>query len=112
MRVGKLRPVSTPLSPILAHIYLHECDEFMEQKKQEFDQGKARHQTTEWLKTTARLQHYRKRIDALKGDAYPETHTKLQEYEQKIRKLSEYQKRLPASDPLDSSYRRLFYIRY
>ena len=29
------------VSPILANIYLHEFDEFMEQKKQEFDQGKS-----------------------------------------------------------------------
>ena len=100
------------VSPILANIYLHEFDEFMEQKKQEFDQGKERHRSTEWGNVTKSLQYHRKRIDALKGDLTPETHTKLQGYEQKARELAKQQKRLPASDPLDSSYRRLFYTRY
>jgi len=100
------------VSPILANIYLHELDEFMEQKKQEFDQGKARRQTREWLNTTFHIRYYRKRIDALKGDPHPDTHTMIQRYEQKIRELSDHQKRLPASDPLDPKYRRLFYARY
>jgi group II intron reverse transcriptase/maturase len=55
-------------SPILANIYRHEFDEFMEQKKQEFDQGRARRQTTEWLNTTFYKKYYRRRIEALKGD--------------------------------------------
>jgi group II intron reverse transcriptase/maturase len=100
------------VSPILANIYLHEFDEFMEQKKQEFDQGKARRQTTEWLNTTFYIRYYRKRIDALKGDTNPVAQTKQERYVQKIRELSEKQKRLSASDPLDPTYRRLFYVRY
>jgi RNA-directed DNA polymerase len=100
------------VSPILANIYLHEFDEYMEQKKQEFNQGKARRRTTEWLNTTRYIRHYRERIDALKGDSNPETHTRIRRYEQKIRELSKEQKRLNASDPLDPTYRRLFYARY
>lgn len=100
------------VSPILANIYLHELDVFMEQKKQEFDQGKARHKSTEWQKITGYIWYYRKRIDALKGDPNSETHTMQERYEQKIRELSERQKRLAASDPLDPTYRRLFYVRY
>lgn len=100
------------VSPILANIYLHEFDAFMEQKKQEFDQGKARRQTTEWLNTSHYLWYYRKRIDALEGDTNPEIPTMQEGYEQKIRELSEKQKRLSASDPLDATYRRLFYVRY
>ena len=103
-------PQGGTVSPILANIYLHEFDEFMEQKKQEFDQGKARRQTKEWLKTTAYKTSYRKRIEALKGDL-TQTHL-IQRYEEKIRELSEKQKRLDASDPLDPDYRRLFYVRY
>src|SRR5262249_19248890 len=53
-----------------------------------------------------------KQIEVLKGDQNPETHTKRQRYEQKIRELAEKQKCLPASDPLDPTYRRLFYARY
>ena len=84
----------------------------MEQKKQDFDQGKARRQTRKWLHTTNHVQYYRKQITALKGDPAPATHTKLTRYEQTMRALSEKQKRLPASDPLDPTDRRLFYRRY
>jgi Type II intron maturase len=90
--------------------YLHEFDEFMEQKKQEFDQGKARRQTTEWLNTTFYKTYYRKRIEALKGDS-TQTHL-IQRYEEKLRELTQKQQRLDASDPLDPEYRRLFYVRY
>jgi retron-type reverse transcriptase len=100
------------VSPILANIYLHEFDEFMEQKKQEFDRGKRRQTSTEWGNVTRYLKYYRKRIDDLKGDPYPDAHTKRQRYEQKAKELSDQQKRLPASNPLDKTYRRLFYIRY
>ncbi len=105
-------PQGSIVSPILANIYLHELDEFMEQKKQEFDQGKARHRTKEWVNKTFNVWRYRKRIDALKGDTNPELRIMQERYEQKIRELSEEQKRLPASDPLDPTYRRLFYVRY
>ncbi len=84
----------------------------MEKKKREFDQGKARREGREWLLTTASLQHYRKRVDALKGNTSPKARTMQERYEQKLRELSEKQKRLPASDPLDPNYRRLFYVRY
>jgi|RhiMetdeSRZDD1v2_1073273.scaffolds.fasta_scaffold183259_1 group II intron reverse transcriptase/maturase len=98
------------VSPILANMYLHEFDEFMEQKKREFDQGKERRQTKEWLNTTFYKRYYRKRIDTLKGDL-TQTHL-IQRYEEKIRELSERQHHLDASDPLDPGYRRLFYARY
>src|SRR5712691_3367701 len=84
----------------------------MEKKKREFDQGKARREGREWLLTTFSIQHYRKRVDALKGKTSPEACTMHERYEQKLRELSEKQKRLPASDPLDPLYRRLFYVRY
>src|SRR5262249_53509827 len=96
-------------SPILANIYLHEFDEFMEQKKQEFDHGKKRQVLREWKSTTDLIGYHRKRIKALQGDPHPAIHAKLQRHADKIRELSRQQKRLPASDPLDPGYRRLFY---
>jgi len=100
------------VSPILANIYLHEFDEYMEQKKQEFDQGKARRETREWHNVTTYLGYHRKKIDALKGDISPEAMLRRERHEQRVQELSAEQKRLPASDPLDPTYRRLFYVRY
>ena len=98
------------ISPILANIYLHEFDEFMERKKQEFDQGKARRLTREYKNTALHKGYYRRRIDALKGDQ-TQTHL-IQRYEEKLRELTRVQQRLNASDPLDPEYRRLSYVRY
>jgi hypothetical protein len=84
----------------------------MEQKKQEFDRGKVRRRTLEWIRTTSTMGYLRTRIEALKGDTSPEAHVRRERYEQRLRELSAIQKRLPASDPLDPNYRRLFYVRY
>jgi len=100
------------VSPILANIYLHEFDEFMEQKKQEFDQGKVRRRTPEWIRTTSTIGYLQGRIEALKGNPRPEAQVRRERHEQRIRELSAIQKRLPASDPLDPTYRRLLYVRY
>ncbi|MCI0561826.1 MAG: reverse transcriptase/maturase family protein, partial [Nitrososphaera sp.] len=89
------------VSPILANVYLHELDAFMEQKKQEFDQGKGRHKAKEYEALSRRLQRLRQKEYALKRDPSPA-----------LRELMTAQKRLPARDPLDPTYRRLLYVRY
>jgi len=100
------------VSPILANIYLHELDEYMERKKQEFDQGKQRASKEEWVRLTSSLRVYRRRIHALQGDTSPESRLKVARDEQELRERIKRQKSLPASDPLDPTYRRLFYMRY
>jgi RNA-directed DNA polymerase len=105
-------PQGGSVSTILANVYLHELDEYMEKKKQEFDQGKKRHFSTSWLNVSSCLRYYRKRIAALQGDNSPATHIKIARYVQKIRERKRQQLRLPASDPLDPTFRRLFYTRY
>jgi RNA-directed DNA polymerase len=100
------------VSPILANIYLHEFDEFMEQKRQEFDQGDKRRRTTIWRTITRRIWRHRKRIDTLRRDRNPEKQAEIERHEQLIRELSATQKCLPASDPLDPNFKRLLYTRY
>lgn len=100
------------ISPILANIYLHELDEYMEKKIQEFDKGIRRERSAKWEEVTAHLKYYRNRVVALKRDNNPEIRIPIDGYEQKIQQLAEIQKRLPASNPLDPNYRRLLYIRY
>jgi len=100
------------VSPILANVYLHELDEFMEKKKQEFDQGKGRKTDREYNAVRSSISYQRKMVTTLKGDNNPEASIRVEGYKLKIRELSERQKRLPASNPLDETYRRLFYVRY
>lgn len=100
------------VSPILANIYLHELDEYMEKTKQAFDHGIKRAVGITWRRTSANLQYYRKRIVALQRDNTQHAGIEIARYQQKFHEASEQQKRLPASDPLDAAYRRLFYVRY
>jgi group II intron reverse transcriptase/maturase len=97
------------ISPILANIYLHELDEFMEQKRQDFYSGKKRKKEKEWVQTCKRLYYARSRIKEARRE---NNHKVEEEWMQKIREFSNQQKSLPASDPLDPNYRRLFYVRY
>ena len=80
----------------------------MEQKKQEFDQGKARKITKEWRRVTVRLNRARQRAVPLTGDHDPAIQAKQDWLKQKIRELDRLQKRTPAGDPLDPGYKRLF----
>jgi len=84
----------------------------MEQKKQEFDQGKRRKEGKEWKALSNQLYGYRRQVEALQGDDNPKTHTKKTWYEQRIQELAKEQLRFPASDPLDPDYKRLFFVRY
>ena len=97
---------------MLANIYLHELDEYMEQTKQAFDQGTRRKAGTAWSKVTSLLQDHRQRIKALKGDPHPEAGVLIASHAQTMRELGKKQRSLPASDPLDPHYRRLLYSRY
>jgi RNA-directed DNA polymerase len=100
------------VSPILANIYLHELDEFMEKKRQEFNEGKMRKRGKEWDQVRRRLILKRAQFKALQEGNDPEKLAMQAEIVQDIRELSKQQKSLPASNPLDPDYRRLFYVRY
>jgi group II intron reverse transcriptase/maturase len=61
-------PQGGVVSPILANIYLHELDEFVAGLKQAFDAGKLRRWNPEYQHHSHKIHHYRKKIDAIKGD--------------------------------------------
>jgi len=87
-------PQGSSLSPLLCNIYLHKLDVFMAELKQEFThpEKKSRKANPEYRALQRRLQKT------------PDPAEKL-ELIQKLRKIS-------SKDPLDSDYRRLFYVRY
>jgi group II intron reverse transcriptase/maturase len=100
------------VSPILANIYLHEFDEYMEVKKREFNRGEKRSVNIEWSRTQRRMRTQRERWAALQGDNSLEAQIKQTEYKQKAQELLKEMHHLPASDSQDPNDRRLFYIRY
>jgi Type II intron maturase len=81
----------------------------MEQKRKNFNSGRERRKGTDWVQTNNRLPWARHRLKEAKRE---NDHKAEEEWMQKSRELSKQQTRLPASDPLDPNFRRLFYVRY
>lgn len=83
------------ISPILANIYLHEFDKFMEELIKKYDKGKEKKQNPQYMKL------YWKRRWALEKSRTTVANDLLKEMY-----------KLPSRDPMDTSYIRVKYIRY
>ncbi|MFD1705577.1 reverse transcriptase domain-containing protein [Siminovitchia sediminis] len=100
------------ISPILANIYLHEFDLFMEKQMKEFDKGKVRTRNEEYVKVRSKistLSRKIKRLDETNG------HNHWQGREElvlNIQELKAKQVKVPSIDPMDKNYKRMKYVRY
>jgi len=95
------------ISPILANIYLNELDCFMATYKTSFDKGIKRKLSKEYISIQNKEQRLRKSISGLtKGSR--ERNKKLKE----LKALRNQRVNMSCSQPLDSSFRRIFYQRY
>jgi group II intron reverse transcriptase/maturase len=104
-------PQGGVVSPMLANIYLHELDEFMQAKIAAFDQGEKRSPSVDGRRVMNRLTRLRKQVDQLRAAARgdtPEISSMLDE----IERLKAERKNVPASDAFDPKYKRLRYCRY
>ncbi|MGA2225852.1 MAG: reverse transcriptase domain-containing protein [Syntrophobacteraceae bacterium] len=97
------------VSPILANVYLHELDEFMENLAVEFNKGKERRLTKEYIryKVLAR----QKRVQYAKAQKIGLTE-QLHSIRSNIRDLNMIRRTIPSSDFHDPGYKKLTYIRY
>jgi group II intron reverse transcriptase/maturase len=102
-------PQGGVISPILANIYLHELDEYMEAKKAGFDQGKRRRTNPAWDALKKQIQNRRRKIERRKarGDE-----TEVPQLMAEIGELERQRKKVPYSDWFDPGFRRLVYCRY
>lgn len=104
-------PQGSIISPILANLYLHELDEFMEQYAERFNKGTKRQRTPEYQKLVNHLQYLRDR-------KYCKSRWENFTPEQKENATAEMQAtrnkmlQAQAADPMDSEFRRLVYVRY
>lgn len=100
------------ISPLLANIYLHELDVFMEKQIASFTKGKIRARNKEYLSVRTEAQKISrqvKKLDEKRGhQSWPGREEKIIE----IQKLKNRQLKISSIDPMDSNYRRLKYIRY
>jgi hypothetical protein len=91
-------PQGSIISPILANVYLHELDCFMEQLKQKYERGKGRRLNPEYLTVQHRRGYW------LKATGDPQ--------HPRVRELTRQMRSLPSRDPEDPDYVRVRYLRY
>lgn len=97
------------VSPILANIYLHELDKFMEGEIDTFTRGKQRRLNPDYNRISSRISHLRARVKRLKEeDDTPVRQGLIAE----IWELTKAMRTMPSMDPMDPNYRRLRYVRY
>ena len=96
VRARQVRSAPTPFSPLLANIYLHELDRYVEDTLMPaYTTGKARRVNPAYRTLVSRAAVARKRGDA-------EANLR---FRREMRQIS-------SKDPFDPSYRRLRYVRY
>ena len=102
-------PQGGTVSPILANIYLHELDEWLQTKAVAYNKGTGRAQTSEYKRLYRRYQRtlYRAR-DLRKAGRNQEA----EELEPEIKRRKEQYLACPTSESQDPNFRRMRFIRY
>jgi retron-type reverse transcriptase len=85
------------VSPILANIYLHELDEYVEQLREELESGELRRPNPQYRSLQKRRQYLAK-IGKIDTEEY--------------RELGVQMRKLPSLDPRDPNFVRVRYVRY
>ncbi len=94
------------ISPLLANIYLNELDKYMQEYKQKFDRGRKR----AVLKSYTRLADKRHRLVVKMHNS--QTEAERNTWITEIKTLDKVHKKMQSSDPMDTNFRRLQYVRY
>ncbi|MCU5375517.1 reverse transcriptase domain-containing protein [Bacillus pacificus] len=101
------------ISPVLANIYLHELDEFMENMKEKFDRGKWRKRNNEYRNIEARIRTARLKIKEIDSSENPEQMAEVRKaLVAKLAKESKLLLKTPNRVADDPDYRRIQYVRY
>ena len=95
------------ISPILANIYLHELDEFMEAKIAAFNKGKRRKPNKAYRALIYQLGWRRKFLRE-----HGETHARAATLTADIAEMSGRLRSMPSVDMHDPGFKRLHYVRY
>ena len=94
------------ISPILANIYLDQLDKFMLEYKKDFDTGAKRKENKEYQKLA-----WKRHGLSVKADKCTDE-TERTEILAQINELDIQKRRIPCKNPMDSSFKRLQYVRY
>jgi len=104
-------PQGAICSPVLANIFLHELDEFMDRKMEAFNRGRKRRYSSEYLCLSVKKNGYKAQLRKLQknGGCFPFA---LDELSDRIKRLEAEQRKISSVDPSDENYRKLQYVRY
>jgi len=104
-------PQGGVVSPLLANIYLHELDEWMQDRVAAFNMGERRAMTPEYRRYKNRISKLRRRVERLRASEAPDQGV-IASLLDEIGRLSANGRTIPATDSFDPGYRRLRYCRY
>jgi len=99
------------ISPILANIYLHDLDKYMEAMMARFNKGKVRKPNYEYMRYTQHVGRRRAAIREIRESGQKDT-PEILELRQQIKEIDRARKALPSYNPMDPAFRRLYYCRY
>lgn len=102
-------PQGGVISPILANVYLHELDKFMQEMKAKFDKGKTRERHPDYRDIQQKIQILRGMIKRRRAKNVEDEVPKLVA---EIKELEKKRLNVPSTDAFDPHYRRLRYCRY
>lgn len=102
-------PQGSLISPILANIYLNELDVFMAKYAESFNCGKGRKINPAYKKP---LDVRRGKQEWLKRNSTKISEEKRQKVMAEIQELNNYLSIVPYSDPMDTEYKWVVYVRY
>lgn len=94
------------ISPILANIYLDKLDRYMEELKKRFDKGAVRAVYPETYELEKKRGVLAKKLRNTNSEEEKQVLT------EKIREIDREKLTIPYSDPFDTSFKRLQYVRY
>lgn len=94
------------ISPILANIYLDKLDRYMDELKKRFDKGKARAVYPETYELEKKRGVLAKKLRNTNSEEEKQVLT------EKICEIDRKKLMIPYSDPFDTSFKRLQYVRY
>jgi group II intron reverse transcriptase/maturase len=100
------------ISPLLANIYLHEFDLFMEKQMKNFDKGKTRERNKVYTKTREEINTLSRKIKKLDDKNGHQQWETRKVYVRNIEELKRKQISIPSVNPMDNNYHRMKYVRY
>lgn len=102
-------PQGGVISPLLANVYLHELDGFVERAKARYDRGDKRRLHPEYRRCAYTIANRRRRAEELRRRG---EHAKAGTLLDEVKALEAKRRDYPSVDPFDPDYRRLMYVRY